>query len=199
MSTTEVIWTVAIVLVALIVIGLIVSSMRKKSLADNHARAEQLRGTANTSAAGLLDAKARAEQAEVQAEHKRLEAQRAEEQAAIARTEVDQQQALQEDRIRSADRLDPEVDHRAKDYSPEVAAPVGPVNVPTDPAHAEPESGRAPEPVTGSPTAAEDGSSVTLEPTDTSPRDTTVGTDDETLRNRLEGDAPDETGGTHRA
>jgi FtsZ-interacting cell division protein ZipA len=206
MTTSQIVWTIVIVAAVLILIGLVVASMRKKSLADNRARATQLRDRADTRAAGLPDAEARAEQAEAHAEHAHLEAQRADEHAATARAAADQERALQEDQIRAADRLDPDVDHRAKDYSPEVVAPAGPSDVPVDPTYADPATGRATQTSSDSATVTDEsspaagGSSVTLEPTDTSPRDETVGADDATLRDRLEG-TPDEqnAGGTHRA
>lgn len=166
MTTSQIVWIVVIAVAVLILIGLIVS-VRKKNQDANRARADQLREQADIKAAVLPDTRARADQAEAQAEHARLEAERAEERAAAARTEAAQEQAAQEDRIRAADRLDPDVDHRAEDYSPEVAEPAGPSVVPT-------------------------------EPTDTSPRDHTIGTDNDTLRNRLEGDAPEQTDGTTR-
>ena len=166
MTTSQIVWIVVIAVAVLILIGLIVS-VRKKNHDANRARADQLREQADIQAAGLPDTRARADQAEAQADHARLEAERAEERAAAARTEAAQEQAAQEDRIRAADRLDPDVDHRAEDYSPEVADPAGPSVVPT-------------------------------EPTDTSPRDDTIGTDNDTLRDRLEGDAPEQTDGTTR-
>lgn len=143
MTTTQIIWLVVIVVAALVLIALVVASMRKKSQQDNRVRASHLREQADTQAAGLPDAHASAEQAEAQAEQARLEAQRAEEQAASARTEVAQQQATHEDQIRAADRLDPDVNHKSKDYSPEVAAPAGPSSVPTDPADAQQASTQA--------------------------------------------------------
>ena len=166
MTTSQIVWIVVIAVAVLILIGLIVS-VRKKNQDANRARADQLREQADIKAAVLPDTRARADQAEAQAEHARLEAERAEERAAAARTEAAQEQAAQEDRIRAADRLDPDVDHRAEDYSPEVADPAGPSVVPT-------------------------------EPTDTSHRDDTIGTDNDTLRDRLEGDAPEQTDGTTR-
>ncbi|WP_107705380.1 hypothetical protein [Nocardioides allogilvus] len=132
MTTSQIIWIVVIAVAALVLIGLVVGSMRKKSLADNHARADQLRHKADASAAGLPDTSARAERAEAEAEHKRLEAQRAEDQAAAARIEAEQERARHEDQIRAADRLDPKVDHKSTDYSPEVADPSGPPRRTTD-------------------------------------------------------------------
>lgn len=119
MSTTAVILTVVVILVVLALIGLVASSMRKKSRQDNAARATQLREQADThAAAGIPDAAARATAAEAEAERARVEAQRAEEVATEAKQDLTQQQAVHEDQIRAADRLDPEVDTRADDYSP---------------------------------------------------------------------------------
>ncbi|MEO5662216.1 MAG: hypothetical protein ABIR39_02940 [Nocardioides sp.] len=206
MTTSQIVWTIVIVAALLLLIGLVVASMRKKNQDANRARAGQLREQADIQAAGLPDTQARADQAREQAERARLEAERAEEHAATVRAEAAQEQAAQEDRIRAADRLDPDVDHRAKDYSPEVVAPAGPSDVPADPTYADPATGRATQASSDSSTVTDEsspvagGSSVTLEPTDTSPRDETVGADDATLRDRLEG-TPDEqnAGGTHRA
>lgn len=205
MTTSQIVWTIVIVAAVLILIGLVVA-VRKKNQDANRARAAQLREQADIQAAGLPDTQARADQAREQAERARLEAERAEEHAATVRAEAEQEQAAQEDRIRAADRLDPDVDHRAEDYSPQVVAPAGPSDVPVDPTYADPATGRATQTspdsstVTDESSPAAGGSSVTLEPTDTSPRDETVGADDATLRDRLEG-TPDErnAGGTHRA
>lgn len=210
MTTSQIVWIVVIALAALILIGLIVGSMRKKNQDANRERAGQLRHRADTQAAGLPDARARADQAEAQAERARLEAERAEEHSATVRAEVDQEQALHEEHIRAADRLDPDVDHRAKDYSPTVVDPAGPSDVPTDPTYADPATGRAATTPPGSSSTADDsatggddsatstpatpgGSSVTLEPTDTTPRDATIGTDSGTMRHRLDGGAPEGT------
>ena len=179
MTTSQIVWIVVIALAALILIGLIVGSMRKKNKDANRERAGQLRERADTQAAGLPDARARADQAQAQAERARLEAERAEEHSATVRSEVDQEQAVHEEHIRAADRLDPDVNHRAKDYSPTVVHPAGPSHIPTEP----------------------------TEPTDTTPRNGTIGTDSDTLHHRLDGDAPgepdqhpdDDTDVTHRA
>lgn len=182
MTTSEIIWIIVIAVAVLALVGLIVASMRKRSLADNRAQAAALREQADTEAAELPDARARADQAAAVAERARLEAERAEAEAAAVRTEADQQRAIHEDRIRAADRLDPDVDHKATDYSPDVVDPAGPPDAPAAPADP-----------------------ATLEPTDTTPRDDTVVSDTRSMRHRLEGDAPEEsdvhpdgTGGTHR-
>lgn len=123
MTTTQIIWTVVIIVAALALLGLVMASMRKKNAADNRARAEQLRERADTrAAAGLPDADAEARKAAAEAEQARLAAERAEERAAAAQQGLVQQQAMHEDRIRAADRLDPDVDHRADDYTPDTSA-----------------------------------------------------------------------------
>lgn len=118
MTTEQIIWIVVIVVAALALIGLIVSSMRKRSQQDNRARAAEIREQADTKAAVIPEAEARAKAEEARAEEVRLEAERAEERAREARGAVAQEEALHEDRIRAADRLDPDVDHKAKDYTP---------------------------------------------------------------------------------
>ena len=68
MTTQQIIWTVVIVVAALALIGFIVSSMRKRSREDNRARAAELRDQADSRAAVIPDAQARAQEAEAQAE-----------------------------------------------------------------------------------------------------------------------------------
>jgi FtsZ-interacting cell division protein ZipA len=124
-TTEQIIWTVVIVVAALALIGFIVASMRKRSQEDNRARATELREQAEAKAAVIPDAQARAQEAEAKAEQARLQAERAEQRAQEARAETAQREALHEDQIRAADRLDPDVDHKAKDYTPDTAAVSG--------------------------------------------------------------------------
>lgn len=121
-NLTTIIIVALVVLAALVVIGLVVASMRKRSRADDKVRAAQLRERAEVHASGLPEAQARADEEAALAEQRRLEAERAERRAAEAHQEVAQQQAQHEDQVRAADRLDPEVDHRSEDYTPETAA-----------------------------------------------------------------------------
>ena len=65
-----------------------------------------------------------AKEAEARAERLRLEAERAQDSAAQARQGYDVEQARVEDRIREADRLDPDVDHRTRTY--DEVAPTAP-------------------------------------------------------------------------
>ncbi len=212
MSTSQIIWIVVIVVAALALIAVVVVSMRSKSRQDNKVRASHLRDQADTQAAGLPDAQAKAEQAEARAEQARLEAQRVEEQAADARLSVDRQQAAHEDQIRAADRLDPDVDHKSKDYSPQVVAPAGPSNVPADPAQADPATGRVTPPEPSTATNAPDtifdrddathGSHESPDSpdghesrdgrVDTAPRQELAGQDSVTLRDRLEGESTED-------
>ena len=60
----------------------------------------------------------RAKEAEAQAERARLEAERAEQQAREAQVAATQQQAVHEDRLRTADQVDPHVDTTSDDYAP---------------------------------------------------------------------------------
>ncbi|WP_107767556.1 hypothetical protein [Nocardioides terrigena] len=118
MTTEQIIWIVVIAVAALAIIGFIVSSMRKRSQQDNRARAAEIREQAEAKAAVIPEAQAKAQAEEARAEQVRLEAERAEERAREARGAVAQEEALHEDRIRAADRLDPDVNHKAKDYTP---------------------------------------------------------------------------------
>jgi hypothetical protein len=122
-TTTQIIWIVVIIVAALALAAVVVASMRKKNATENRARAEELREQADTRATGGLPAaEASAREAEVEAERARLEAERAEERAAVAQQALTQEQAVHEDQIRAADRLDPDVDHRSDDYAPDTSA-----------------------------------------------------------------------------
>ncbi|MCW2833815.1 MAG: hypothetical protein JWN68_1768 [Nocardioides sp.] len=188
MDNEQIIWIVVIALAALVLIGLIVAAMRKKSLEAKRSKAHELRQEAAGNAATLPDAHARAEQTAVEAERKRFEAERAEHEAQAARTAVEQERARHEDQIRAADRLDPDVDHKAKDYAPQATDPVGPSNVPTDPTYADPSTGRAVSTGTGTSTSA------------SSDPDTVFDSDDRQRTDAATTDGTTNTdGGTHRA
>ncbi|WP_426245657.1 hypothetical protein [Nocardioides sp. LHG3406-4] len=122
MSTEQIVWTIVIVVVVLALVGLIAASMRKKSRQDNAARAAQLRQEADQRAMNIPEAQARAKEAEAQAEQARIQAERAEQRAAEAGTAFTQEQAAHEEKIRSADQLDPNVNTRSDDYTPDTAS-----------------------------------------------------------------------------
>ncbi len=114
--TIVIIVVVAIVVLALLGLALQQGGKRRK---DRHAgQAEELRAQAREQVTGLGDERAAARAAEEQAEQTRLEADRAERMAREKRGVVDAHEAETEDQVRAADKLDPEVDHKADDYSP---------------------------------------------------------------------------------
>lgn len=116
METSTILWIVVIALVLLLVVGLIVAAARRKATERRRTQAEEIRHEAAAGTGDVSDADIRAREAEAEAERARLQAQRAEKDAAGARRDLDVEHAQHEDRVREADRLDPDVDHRATDY-----------------------------------------------------------------------------------
>jgi hypothetical protein len=95
------------------------AQQRKKK---QHEHAEHLRREAQEHATEIPETQVRAKEAEAQAERARLEAERAEKQARDAQVAATQQQAVHEDRLRTADQVDPRVDTSSDDYAPGTAA-----------------------------------------------------------------------------
>src|SRR3954452_18632139 len=116
---TWLIWVIVIVVV-LIVVGAVVSMMNKRRTEERRVRADELRTEASTKAASLTESQRQAEDARAKAELARSEAERAQEQATQAEQGHQVEQASYEDKLREADRLDPEVDHKSSDYEPSV-------------------------------------------------------------------------------
>ncbi|MGZ4453990.1 MAG: hypothetical protein ACXVWW_10630 [Nocardioides sp.] len=112
--TGWIILAVVIVVVLLLALAVWRSAERKK----RSARAEALREEARTRAPEIGSTRTEAREAEVRADAARLEAERAQREAEAAQTALAQQEAAHEDRLREADRLDPEVNHKARDYEP---------------------------------------------------------------------------------
>ena len=112
--TAWIILAIVIVVVVLLALAVWRSAQRK----ERSARAEALRAEARTSAPDIGATRSEAEEAEVRANAARLEAERAQRDAEAAKTALAQQEATHADRLREADRLDPEVDHKARDYEP---------------------------------------------------------------------------------
>jgi hypothetical protein len=98
----------------------VVSLTGKRRTEQRRERAEQLRDEASTHAAGLSESERQAEELRAKAELARSEAARAEERAANAEQGHLVEQAGYEDKLREADRLDPEVDVESTDYQPDV-------------------------------------------------------------------------------
>lgn len=119
MSTSQIIWTIVIIVVVIAIIALIAAMMKKRTVEKHRAEADEIRTDASTHASALPDAQLRAREADAEAERKRVEAERAEARAAEEKQGMLREQATYEDRVREADRVDPDVDHEADDYRPE--------------------------------------------------------------------------------
>ena len=116
METTE--WIIIILVVVLVLAALAAWLMAQQRKKKQHEHAEHLRHEAQEHAAEIPETQVRAKEAEAQAERARLEAERAEQQARDAQVAATQQQAVHEDRLRTADQVDPRVDTSSDDYAP---------------------------------------------------------------------------------
>ena len=92
--------------------------MKRKKHQVARERAGELRSEAANSATAKQEQEARAREAEAEAERVRAQADKLDARAQEERTSYDQTRATQEDRLREADRLDPDVNHRDPDYQP---------------------------------------------------------------------------------
>ena len=122
MTTTQVIWLIVAVVVvaALVVIAMQMSAKHKTG--ERRAHAAELRDEAVTTTSGLDETQRRADEAAAEAEIARAEAARAQERAAEARQGTQVEEAIVEDRVREADRIDPDVDTRSDEYTPQTPA-----------------------------------------------------------------------------
>ena len=127
MDSTAIIILVIVVVLALAVVAVVVARGAKKR-EEARVQAEQLRSDPVASGAGVHDANLEAQRAAEEAERLRREAEQAEAQARRAEQGVTVEQARQEDLLREADRVDPDVNPRSDDYDPSqpVAGPVAP-------------------------------------------------------------------------
>lgn len=112
---------ILIILVVVLVAGLIWSAARRKKEQQARARADELRSDAAGTAAGHAEQEARAREAKAEADRVRAQADQLEAQASQEQRSFDMNRAQEEDRLREADRIDPEVDHTAPDYQPGTA------------------------------------------------------------------------------
>ena len=119
MDTTTWIIVLVVVLVVAALVAWLVAQQRKKKQVEH---AEQLRQEAHEHATAIPEADVRAREAEVEAERARLEAERAQSKAREAQVAATQQQAVHEDRLRTADEVDPRVDTASDDYAPGTSA-----------------------------------------------------------------------------
>ena len=116
---TWLIW-VMVTVVVVVVIGLVVSMASKRRTEQHRAHAEELRAEASQHATALTESQRSAEEARAEAELAQAEAERARERAAAAEQGHQVEQAQYEDKLREADRVDPEVNTRSEDYQPDV-------------------------------------------------------------------------------
>ena len=112
------VWIVIAVVVVLAVVALLAAAANKKKAERRRVEAEQIRTDAHAQSTGVIEAERQAREAEREAARARAEAERAEQQAAEAARARDMEHATHEDRIREADRIDPDVDTRSPDYVP---------------------------------------------------------------------------------
>lgn len=113
------IWVIVIVVIVVVAAALFAMMSRRRSV-QRRERAEALRQEATTQASGLTESQRQAEEARAKADLARAEAERAEARASTAEQSHQVEQAGYEDKLRQADRLDPDVNTRAKDYEPNV-------------------------------------------------------------------------------
>lgn len=115
MSTIGWIIVAVVVIVVLAALAMWWRTRRQHQLS---ARADELRTEARAHASELAPERDEAREAKIRADAARLEAERAQRQADEASTALAQQEAVHEDKLREADRLDPSVDHKADGYHP---------------------------------------------------------------------------------
>jgi FtsZ-interacting cell division protein ZipA len=127
MSSSVLIVLVLVVLAALAVVAIVVAKSTQRREAAR-TEAQELRSDPVASGAGVHDAHLEAERAAQEAERLRREAAEAEERAAHAEQGVTVEQARQEDHLRQADQVDPDVKTRTDEYdpTPPVAGPAAP-------------------------------------------------------------------------
>jgi predicted negative regulator of RcsB-dependent stress response len=113
MTTTAWIIIIVVVLIAAALVAWLMTQQRKNK---QHEHAEHLRQEAHEHAAVIPQVQDNAKEAEAKAEVARLEAERAAREAQEAQVAATQQEAVHEDRLRTADEVDPRVDTTSDDY-----------------------------------------------------------------------------------
>lgn len=109
----------ALVVVLLIGLVFVLRAGRRKKAESDRLEAAEMRSKAVSSTDGLQRAEKKAREADHVAEGRRLEAENAQTVAADAHRDLAVEQAHVEDQVRVADRVDPDVNHRAKGYAPQ--------------------------------------------------------------------------------
>ena len=115
-------WVIIILIILAVVLAaaLIWSAMQRKKDRVARERASELRSDAASTAAAKQEQEARARAAQAEADRVRAEADKLEVRAQEERTAFDMTRAHQEHALREADQIDPDVDHRAPDYEPQL-------------------------------------------------------------------------------
>jgi hypothetical protein len=108
-----------IVVVVVALLALLAVSLRRRSAGHRRGVAEGIRTEASGQVRDVRRAQHAASASEADAELARARAEEAELRAEEARRTADQHQAGYEDHLREADRIDPDVDEQAVDYSGE--------------------------------------------------------------------------------
>ncbi len=116
----ETVIIIVVILAVLLALALIAIAMKRKKEKVGRQRASELRSDAALTAAEKTEQEARAREAEAEAARARAQADKLDARADKERTSYDMTRAKQEDAVREADRLDPDVDHRSKDYQPDL-------------------------------------------------------------------------------
>jgi hypothetical protein len=116
MSTIGWIILIVVVVVVIAAAAVVVSNNRRTSARRD--QAAQLRNEATQTAAEVEAQRREAQEAAARAQVARAEAERAEQAARDAHQGVTVEEARVEDRLRTADRVDPDVDHRSEGYNP---------------------------------------------------------------------------------
>ena len=126
MNTTLLILLIVAVIAVIAFVAMGASRRKNEQrLEEDRARAQDLRNDAAAQGAAVRDSDLEAREAALEADRARLEAEKAQTRAAEAQQGVQVEEARQEDRLREADRVDPDVDTRADDYDPSLAHPNG--------------------------------------------------------------------------
>jgi len=115
-------WIVIVLIVLAVIAAVVLISAALKRKKDQVARerASELRSDAAATAATTQIQEARAREAQAEADRARAQADKLAAHAEAERTSYDMTRAQQEDHLREADRLDPDVDHRSPEYQPDL-------------------------------------------------------------------------------
>jgi type II secretory pathway pseudopilin PulG len=119
-------WLILIVVIGALAAAAAYALMSNRRTEAKREEAMGLREEAAQSTASVEASRREAEEAAARAEVARAEAARAEQDAAQAQQGVHVEEARVEDRVRTADQVDPDVDTRAEDYRPDAPTTTAP-------------------------------------------------------------------------